>query len=220
MTCAYRQYYLEDAMGVLGAAVEAAVMLFEIPLARFWSLFLASPHSQRFATGDPLTLTGQSGWELAERVLTEAGVEFQRRVPDGLRARTPEYWAGWALAQYQWYRGFSFVEIEEFAPMTEVVRLYSPYHEMSILAFHEEMDRRYRLRHPTTRLQELRKAAGLTRDDLAALAQVSSRLIEQYEQRRRNINAARADTVLSLAQSLNCEPRMLLERVAATPTSR
>ena len=61
-------------MGVLGAAVEAAVMLFDIPLSRFWALFLASRWSSRFASGDPATLTGQSGWELAERVLSEAGV--------------------------------------------------------------------------------------------------------------------------------------------------
>jgi len=213
MIRAYRQYYLEDAMNVLGAAVEAAVMLFEVPLERFWPIFLASPLARRFAAGDPFTLAGQSGWELAERVLSEAGVGFPRRVPDGLRARTPEYWAGWALAQYQWYRGFSFAEIEDFAPIVDIVKLYSPYHEMSILAFHEELDRRYRLRHPETRLKELRKAAGLTRDELAALAQVSSRLIEQYEQRRRDINAARADAFLNLAQALNCEPAAIIERV-------
>ena len=213
MIHAYRQYYLEDAMGVLGAAVETAVMLFEVPLERFWSTFLASPLSRRFASGDPLVLAGLSGWELAERVLSDAGVSFPRRVPDGLRARTPEYWAGWALAQYQWYRGFTFVEIEDFAPMADVVKLYSPYHEMSILAFHEELDRRYRRRHPQTRLKELRKAAGLTRDELAAQAQVSSRLIEQYEQRRRDINAARADAFLRLAQALGSEPHALIERV-------
>ena len=215
MTHAYRQYYLEDARRVLGAAVEAAVHLFEVSLERFWPIFLASAQARRFASGDPFTVAGQSGWELAERVLSEAGVNFPRRTPDGLRARTPEYWAGWALAQYQWYRGFTFAEIEDFAPMTDIVRLYSPYHEMSILAFHDELDRRYRQRHPETRLRELRRAAGLTRDELGALAQVSSRLIEQYEQRRRDVNAARADAFLSLAQALNCEPSALLERVPA-----
>lgn len=213
MMRAYRQYYLEDAMGVLGAAVEAATMLFDVPLERFWRAFLVSPLAHRFSTGDPLVVAGQSGWELAERVLVEAGVNFPRRLPDGLRARTPEYWAGWALAQYQWYRGFTFPEIEAFAPMTEIVRLYSPYHEMPILHFHDELDRRYRVRHPKTRLCEWRKASGLTRDELAALSQVSARLIEQYEQRRRNINAARADSVMALAQALGCEPAALLERV-------
>ena len=215
MTHAYRQYYLEDAMGVLGAAVEAAVMLFEVPLARFWPLFLASPLARRFAAGDPFVLAGLSGWELAERVLSEAGVSFPRRVPDGLRARTPEYWAGWALAQYQWYRGFTFPEIESFAPMVSVIRLYSPYHEMPILSFHDELDRRYRVAHPETRLKELRKAAGLTRDQLGALAQVPSRRIEQYEQRVRDINAARVDAVLSLATALGCTPGDLIERVPA-----
>ena len=173
MTRAYREYYLEDAMESLGAILEDAVMLFKVPLERFWPLFLASPLSRRFAAGDPLLLAGKSGWEIAVQVLEDAGVSFPHERPDVLRARTPEYWAGWALAQYQWYRAA----------------------------------------HPTTRLRELRKAAGLTRDQLGALAQVSSRLIEQYEQRRRDINAARADAFLSLARALHCPPEALLERV-------
>lgn len=213
MMRAYRQYYLEDAMGVLGAAVEAAVMLFKVPLAKFWALFLASPYSDRFAKGDPFVIAGQSGWELAAAVLEEAGVVFPRTRPDGLRARTPEYWAGWALAQYQWYRGFSFQEIEAFAPMTFVVSLYFPYHEMSILQFYDAMDAEYRKAHPETRLKEFRKEAGLTRDQLGAHAQVSSRRIEQYEQRLRDINSARAEDFLALAMALNVEPRNLLERV-------
>ena len=218
MIHAYRQLYLEDAMGVLGAAVEAAVMLFEVPVERFWPLFLDSPQSRRFAAGDPFTVAGQSGWELAERVLSAAGVDFPRRVPDGLRPRTPEYWAGWALAQYQWYRGFSFREIESFAPMTGIVRMYIPYHEMSIQNFHDELDRRYRVAHPQTRLKELRLARGLSRDELAALAQVPSRRIGQYEQRARDINAARADTFLALAAALDCAPSDLLERVCPSVT--
>ena len=213
MTRAYREYYLEDAMECLGAMLEDAVMLFKVPLERFWPLFLASPVSTRFAAGDPYILAGSSGWELAVRILEDAGVSFPHNRPDGLRPRTPEYWAGWALAQYQWYRGFSFAEIESFAPLASVVALYAPFHEMDIRHFHDELDARYRAAHPETRLREFRKAAGLTRDQLAARAQVSSRLIEQYEQRRRDINAARADTFLSLATALRCPPGALLERV-------
>ena len=213
MTHAYREYYLEDAMESLGAMLEDAVMLFKVPLERFWPLFLASPLSKRFAVGDPLVLAGKSGWEIAVQVLEDAGVSFPHERPDVLRTRTPEYWAGWALAQYQWYRGFSFAEIETFAPLRSIVGLYAPFHEMDIRRFYDELDAWYRVAHPTTRLREFRKAAGLTRDQLGALAQVSSRLIEQYEQRRRDINAARADAFLSLARALHCPSEALLERV-------
>lgn len=213
MTRAYREYYLEDAMEVLGAMLEDAVMLFDIPLDRFWALFLASPISARFAAGDPYILAGKSGWEIAVDVLEGAGVSFPHRRPDGLRPRTPEYWAGWALAQYQWYRGFTFPEIEAFAPLAGIVRLYSPFHEMDITRFYDELDAKYRAAHPETRLKELRRRAGLTRDELAALSCVSSRLIEQYEQRRRDINAARADSFLSLARALHVPPSDLIERV-------
>ena len=201
-------------MNVLGAAVESAVMLFGVPLNKFWALFLASKHSKRFAAGDPFTIAGKSGWELAADVLEEAGVEFPHTKPDGLRNRTPEYWAGWALAQYQWYRGFTFQELETFAPMTKVVGLYSPFHEMSILAFHEELDKWYKKVHPTTRLEEYRRKLKLSRDQLGEAAQVSARLIEQYEQRRRDINSARAETFLALASALGCNPRDLLERIS------
>ena len=215
MTHAYREYYLEDATDSLGSMLEDAVTLFKVPLERFWSLFLASPISERFAAGDPYVLAGQSGWELAVRILEDAGVSFPHVRPGGLGSRTPEYWAGWALAQYQWYRGFTFGEIEAFAPLRSVLGLYAPFHEMDILRFYDELDARYRAAHPETRLRELRTAAGLTRDQLGSLAQVSSRLIEQYEQRRRDINAARADAFLSLARALHCPPAVLLERVPA-----
>lgn len=213
MTRAYREYYLEDAMAALGAMLEDAVHLFGIPARQFWNHFLSSPVSERFAAGDPFVVAGKSGWELAVQVLEEAGVSFPHRMPDELRSRTPEYWAGWALAQYQWYRGFTFVEIERFAPLESVIAMYAPYHEMSIMQFYDALDERYRAQHPETRLKVLRKAAKLTRDALGALAQVPSRRIEQYEQRRRDINAARADAFLALAQALGCEPRDLLERV-------
>ena len=213
MTRAYREYYLEDAMESLGAMLEDAVMLFKVPLERFWPLFLGSPLSERFAAGDPLVLAGKSGWELAVQVLEEAGVGFPHEKPDALRARTPEYWAGWALAQYQWARGFSFAEIETFAPLKSIVALYVPFHEMDVSRFLDELDARYRAVHPETRLREFRKTAGLTRDELGALAQVSSRLIEQYEQRRRDINAAKAESFLALARALHCPPEALLERV-------
>lgn len=215
MTRAYREYYLEDAMEVLGAMLEDAVQLFEIPVATFWPLFLSSPFAARFASGDPHVLAGLSGWELACRVLEEAGVAFPHRRPDRLRSRTPEYWAGWALAQYQWYRGFSFPEIEAFAPLAAIIGLYSPFHEMDITKFYDELDARYRAVHPETRLREFRVKRGMTRDALGAASRVSARLIEQYEQRRRDINAARADAFLSLARALGCAPSELLERVPA-----
>ena len=42
---------------------------------------------------------------------------------------------------------------------------------------------------------------------------ITSRRIEQYEQRVRDINAARADAFLALATALGCAPGDLIERV-------
>ncbi len=75
-------------MESLGAILEDAVMLFKVPLERFWPLFLASPLSKRFAAGDPLVLAGKSGWEIAVQVLEDAGVAFPHERPDVPRAPT------------------------------------------------------------------------------------------------------------------------------------
>ncbi|MBR4675784.1 MAG: hypothetical protein IKP00_15095 [Victivallales bacterium] len=46
---------------------------------------------------------------------------------------------------------------------------------------------------------------------MASLSGVPLRTIQQYEQRNKNINASRADALLSLAQALHCLPTDILE---------
>ena len=43
--------------------------------------------------------------------------------------RTPEYWAGWILAQYQWYSCQSFSVIYSCISFDELINLYYPLHE-------------------------------------------------------------------------------------------
>ncbi|MFC2314513.1 MAG: transcriptional regulator, partial [Selenomonas massiliensis] len=53
---------------------------------------------------------------------------------------SPEYWAGWALAYYQWLRNIPFEEILDAVPMEKIVRSYYPLHEADIRKFVEVMD--------------------------------------------------------------------------------
>ena len=39
--------------------------------------------------------------------------------------RSEEYWAGWALAYYQWEAGMSFEEINLYVPIKEVMSMLS-----------------------------------------------------------------------------------------------
>ena len=132
MTPAYSELYLGDASLAMGAMLESAVYLFEIELGKFWQLFLASHVSDDFGHGLSGTVSGKSGWELAAEILDDAGVSFPRRKPQAVVGRSREFWAGWALAQYQWRTGLSFAEIEAYAPLSEILLMYSPYHEMDV----------------------------------------------------------------------------------------
>lgn len=59
--------------------------------------------SRQFAHGNPRYLAGLSGAELADLVVQSSGSPISES-NDGSFSVGPEYWAGWALAFYQWGR--------------------------------------------------------------------------------------------------------------------
>ena len=62
-----------------------------------------------------------------------------------------------------------------------------------------------------SKLQDKRKAAGLSQSKLAERVGVSFRMIQHYEQGSLDINKAAAETVYRLAKALNCSIEELLE---------
>ncbi len=137
---AYSELYVDDARLALGSMLESAVYLVGVELQFFWRLFLASHVSDDFGHGLSGTVSGKSGWELAAEILDDARVTFTREKPKGVIGRSREFWAGWALAQYQWRSGLPFVAIEKFAPLRDVVLMYSPYHEMEFDQFFDALE--------------------------------------------------------------------------------
>ena len=123
-----------------------------------------------------------------------------------------EYWTGWALAYYQWRSGRSLPDIERLVPIGQVEQLYHPFHEMDISSFCMRMDELCSAAQPLTNLQQLRMQAQLSQRQLADLAGMPVRTLQQYEQRQQSINRARAEYVVSLARVLCCEPSDLLEK--------
>ena len=61
------------------------------------------------------------------------------------------------------------------------------------------------------KLQELRKGAGLTQKELADKAGMKCKILQQYEIDYRHIDGARLETLISLANALNCQIYELLE---------
>lgn len=213
MIHAYDKVYLEKARTSLGRMLDFAVYDLKYDISTFFDLFLTSGVASRFESGDYAIIAGMSGVELAYLVLEKSGVSFQRIAPNYTIDRSEEYWAGWALAYYQWETAMPFAEIVHCIPMQDIVALYSPYHEMDIRQFVDKMNALYRAAQPDTNLKRLRKATNLSQRELAEMSGVPLRTIQQYEQRQKNINKAQAEYLVMLAKALCCEADALLEKV-------
>ena len=210
---AYSDLYLTSAQRCMGGMLDFAVNGIEMDIGDFHRLFVGSQISIRFAAGEPAVIAGRSGAEIVFDLLgeTPSGI-FGPASQACMSEATPEYWTGWALAFYQWASCATFAAIEELVPIERVRELYDPYHEMDVRQFCDRMDELSAAAHPQTRLQARRLAAGLSQSQLAAAAGIPVRMLQQYEQRQKNLNRARADYVESLARALCCPPAELMER--------
>ena len=213
MMNAYDKVYLEKARTALGRMLDFAVHDLGYGLAQFYELFLASGAADRFGAGDYTLLVGKSGVELAYHVLEQSGIQVVRVKPDYSVDRSIEYWAGWALAYYQWETGLTFEEINAYIPIQRIADLYHPFHEMDIRQFCDKMNELYRAVKPDTNLKLHRLKADLTQKELADASGVPLRTIQQYEQRQKNINKAQAEYLVMLARALCCDVEDILEKV-------
>ncbi len=213
MICAYDRVYLEKAKVALGRMLDYAVYDLGYNSADFMDLFIQSGIASEFERGEFSVVVGMSGVEIARRVLekTTEGIVFKK--PRYSADRSPEYWAGWALAHYQWETSLSFSEITKTIPMNDIVQMYMPYHEMDIRHFSDEMNRRWTQAHTESNLKAWRKKSGLTQRELAEYSHIPIRTIQQYEQRQKNINKASAETLVHLSRALSCRVEDLIEVV-------
>lgn len=211
---AYSKLYLTSAKKSLGRMLDFACNELKFEAGEFWDMFMRSGVADRFGSGESRLLAGMSGVELAYEVLDRSGARYRRvREPACSPDKSPEYWAGWALAHYQWMRNLAFAEISNIVSIEDVIAMYDPYHEMDISHFVDELDRLYRGVHPDTNLKKARLRAGLSQGELAAASGVSVRTIQELEQRRKDINKAQLDTVVPIAAALYCSVESLIERV-------
>lgn len=212
MIHAYDKVYLEKARIALGRMLDFAVYDLKYDITVFFNLFIESGIADCFGNGDFSVIVGMSGVELAYEVLEQSGVEFERIKPNYTADRSEEYWAGWALAYYQWATSVSFAEIVRYVSIKDILALYLPYHEMDIRQFVDKINAMYRAAKSETNLKLLRKKVGLSQRDLADLSGVPLRTIQQYEQRQKNINKAQAEYLVMLAKALYCDVDALIEK--------
>lgn len=213
MIHAYDKVYLEKAQTALGRMLDYAVYDLQYNVENFFSLFIASGCADKFGNGDYSLIVGRSGVELAWVIIEKAIGEIVTVKPRYTASRSPEYWAGWALAYFQWFTSLSFREIVAAVPVSEVIMLYSPYHEMDIRQFCDRMTELYKAKNPETNLKRLRKMVGMTQSELAEQSKVPLRTIQQYEQRQKDINKAQAQYLIMLSRALSCLPEDIIEKV-------
>ncbi|MBP5159111.1 MAG: helix-turn-helix transcriptional regulator [Lachnospiraceae bacterium] len=210
---AYSELYLGNARRAMASMLQNAVYAAGLDLKTYYDAFLHSTISKLFETGVPRIVSGKSGVELMYEVLEESGLigkDGERRQWEGTD-RTPEYWTGYSLAYYQWSCGLSFSRINEIADIDRICSMYNPYHEMDITKF---VDRMEDFRHDEslmTRLKKYRELIGLSQGALAEETGISVRTIQNFEQRRKDINKAAFDTVVTLSRALHCKPEDLME---------
>ncbi len=214
MTHAYEETYLNDAMNNLGDMFDYAVNDCEYDPEEFFGHFIVSGVARAFERGNPKYVAGLSGPELASEVIFRTSLTR----PDTPSAenidKSPEYWAGWILAYYQWYTMRRFSDMRKHGlTMRRTLALYPTLHEADETKFVSVADEiiEKSISAGISSLQRIRKASGMTQKELAEASGVALRMIQLYEQRKQNINNVQAITLTRMSHALGCTVEDLLE---------
>ncbi len=203
MIHAYNNLYLNSVMHNLAALFDIAINAEELDADQFATMFANSKIASGIEAGSPDILVGKSATEMLMIILNRE-VEYTVIPVD----RTPEYWAGWVLANAQWYLNKSFKDILAVMPFSKLVGMYYPYHEADEMKTVEIIKSYF----PTvSALKTIRKKRKLSQEELAILSGVNVRSIRAYEQGKNDIAKAQGDTLQLLAKALDCSIEELLE---------
>lgn len=214
MTRAYSETYLNDAMNNLGDMLDYAVNDCGYDAEGFFTHFIISGVATAFEKGNPKYVAGLSGPELASEIVFRTHQTRPYAQPSEGIGKTPEYWAGWILAYYQWHTALRFEHMRKHGlTIKRVLSLYPTLHEADVTKFISVADQVI-MRSGTgvlSNLQRIRKAGGMTQRKLAEESGAALRMIQLYEQRKKDINKAQAGTLTGIARVLGCEVEDLLE---------
>jgi len=176
--------------------------------------FIVSGVAELFGTGNPRYVAGLSGIELADIVIERTGGDI---LPGIYKVSTieksPEFWAGWVLAYYQWKSNKTFAQIERNGlGIDKIITMYHPLHESDPDKFADVADSIIQENGALkkNRLKEARERIGLTQKGLSESSGISLRMIRAYEQGQQELICAEYRTVSLLAHALNVSPDTLL----------
>lgn len=130
---AYIEPYLKDVMRNMGVMAHFCINEYGLSPKEFSVLFANSHVAEQISIGNPRFLTGMSGKEMAD-MLMESSVGLDTRLSNSSTYQvTPEYWAGWVMAYYQWYSAKSFSQMYADGQTYEkILMMYHPMHEADL----------------------------------------------------------------------------------------
>ena len=212
MTNAYDRDYLFHAQRNFGHMIDFAVNTCAYDVDEFFNMFLASDVCRQFESGNPAYIAGKTGCELARLVVSEIKGEEIENEDAMYLDKSPEFWLGWALCYYVWFKNYSFKYVLTAVSAGDMIGMYDTMHEADITKFVTALDERLARFYTKSALTRFRKAAGLSQSELARRSGINIRAIQSYEQKKRDINKAQFRVVMDLAATLDCEPVELLEK--------
>lgn len=130
----YDEIYLDNVKNTFGEMLNCVIIHFDEDADKFMEKFINSGIALQFENGNPKYIAGKSGFEIAQEVLENSDDLKNLSLP----IVQEEYWAGWALAQFQWYSNKTFAEIQQKLPINKIIKMYFPLHEADITKFYTE----------------------------------------------------------------------------------
>lgn len=205
---AYNISYINSAMSCLGEMMDYGVNSCGIEPEVFFDLFIGLGYASAFESGLPKYVVGISGRELAQRIIDESGIETH---PEADFNYPDIYWCGWILAYYQWCTTIPFIDIIEHITFDYLHQAYPALHTASedkaVSVFNEIIKKEQQM----SRIQAARLNYGYSQSQLAKVSEVNLRTLQEYENKRRDINRASGTVLLRLARALSCNIEDIME---------
>lgn len=205
MQKAYDVYYLEDAANSLGELFDYMINYLDMDGNQVFNMFSHSVVGINFGQGNPAYIAGHTGIELAMMMIYDVKGYWEDAPYIWSDDKSKEYWAGWAIAQYQWEKNIRFEDIINGGLYaSDVIDMYL-LHEADISVFISRCDSIISNKSSkNSALRRLREYHRLTQKKLSEKSGVSLRMIQLYEQGQNDISKAQVNIILKLAKTLDC----------------
>ncbi len=210
MIRAYDEMYLRNARSLLADCMDYATYTEEYEPYQFYNMFIRSDIARRYEKGDPFIVSGMSGAELALRVIEKHTGRYEPKTRVSRGGRSREYWAGWAVAYYQWYSACNLLRLEELVHFDSILLMYDKYHEMDIMHFVDRIEEIRMAGRLNSYLKMYRERMGFSQSELANIVGMPVKTLQHYEQGTKSLAKANVSYVLSLARTLGCRPEELI----------